>query len=255
MAAQTLRPRGRVGVVHVHSAHSHDSRDTLDELRLFALERGISFVGLTDHAEDMSAEAYGEYVASCRALSDDAVTLIPGLEFRFAGFTGLHLLALGLRRWIAPATPEAFLSQTEGVCGLTILAHPILANYTIPAAVTGRIDAIEVWNASYNTRYLPDPRAIQLLHRVRQARPEVVAIAGLDQHDCSNDRATRIVLQSVDGGEEPIAETRAGRFKNIGKTLRFDSAARLSRVQLGALSVARTVFDGIERTQERLARA
>ena len=40
MAAQTLRPRGRVGVVHVHSAHSHDSRDTLDGIPPMARQPG-----------------------------------------------------------------------------------------------------------------------------------------------------------------------------------------------------------------------
>ena len=44
---------GCVGVVHVHSDYSADGRDSLEQLRAFALERGIAFIGLTDHAEHM----------------------------------------------------------------------------------------------------------------------------------------------------------------------------------------------------------
>src|SRR5215469_5131451 len=98
-----------VGVVHVHSAYSHDSRDSLASVREFALARELRFVGLTDHAEDFDADRFAAYRAECAGLSDAAVTLIPGLEFRFEGYTGLHLLALGLTRWITPAKPEDFI--------------------------------------------------------------------------------------------------------------------------------------------------
>ena len=85
-----------LGIVHVHSSYSHDGRDSLAALTAFAAERGIGFVGLTDHAEDFSEARWHEYVAECAGASTDAVRLVPGLEFRFADFRGLHLLAFGL---------------------------------------------------------------------------------------------------------------------------------------------------------------
>jgi len=253
MVASTLRARTRLGVVHVHSTYSRDGRDTLDALREFALARGLAFVGLTDHAEDMQAATYARYVEECAGLSDDGVQLIPGLEFRFAGFTGLHLLALGLDRWISPATPDEFIAQTKGGAAFTIVAHPVLAAYRVPPAVATGIDAIEIWNASYNTRYLPDPRAIGLLHMIRRTRSAIVGTAGLDQHDCQNDRETRIELHRSDG--DAMAELKAGRFSNVGRTIRLDAAASMTAVQFGALSVARAVLDGIEHVHERWARA
>ncbi|MDQ6828962.1 MAG: PHP domain-containing protein, partial [Gemmatimonadota bacterium] len=152
-----------VGVVHVHSDYSRDGKDPLSRLREFALERGIAFVALTDHAEDFVSELFDEYVAECASLSDDRVRLIPGLEFRFAKHRGLHLLAMGLTRLIAPETPDAFAAEAPDAARFTAMAHPVLARYVLPESVAARIDAIEVWNASYNTRYLPDPRAIALL--------------------------------------------------------------------------------------------
>lgn len=243
----------RIGIVHIHSDYSRDGKDPLERLRDFALDRDIAFIGLTDHAEDFAPELFDEYTAHCRALSDERVQLIPGLEYRFAHHRGLHLLALGLRAWIEPATPEEFIEQAPPASTLTIMAHPILASYGAPEAVTDGIDAIEVWNASYNTRFLPDPRAIALLQRIQRTRPAVIGVAGLDQHDASNDRETRVLLERDQG--DPLAELKAGRFTNRGRTMRFDAAVSFSPMQLRALTAARWTFDRMERTQERLARA
>lgn len=241
-----------VGVVHVHSAYSHDCRDALPRLREFALERGLQFVGLTDHAEDFDEARFVAYREECAGLSDDAVVLIPGLEFRFEGYTGLHLLALGLTRWIAPTTPAEFLTSTRGTTGLTIAAHPVLFKYVAPPDVLAGIDAIEVWNAKYNTRYLPDPRAIRLLHEVRRTRPDVVATVGLDQHDAANDRRTRIIVDQ--DAADPLAQIRSGRFQNEGVGLSFGPAVDWPPYGLPLLEVTRWMFDRVERTQERLAK-
>lgn len=241
-----------VGVVHVHSAYSHDSRDALPALREFALARQLRFVGLTDHAEDFDDSRFAAYRAECAALSDAAVTLIPGLEFRFEGHTGLHLLALGLTTWIAPATPRDFLDMTRGVTGFTIAAHPVLFKYRAPDEVLAGIDAIEVWNAKYNTRYLPDPLAIRLLHRVRRARPDVVGTVGLDQHDAANDRRTRVIVDAA--AADPLAELRAGRFQNRGLGMTFGPTAEWPAYRLPLLEATRFVFDRVERAHERLAK-
>lgn len=237
MVHRPLTGPSPVGVVHVHSDFSHDGRDSLARLREFAADRGIGFVGLTDHAEDLTSERFEHYVSACAAHSDDAVQLLPGLEFRFSGFPGLHLLGLGLRRWIAPRTPEEFMRLASTTAGFTIVAHPSLAGYVLPSCVRAGVMAIEVWNAAYNTRYLPDPGAVELLVEVRRERPEVVAVAGLDQHDASNDRGTRVVLDRPSA--DPLAELRAGRFTNRGRTLRFEGHMSWGPVRLMALRALR----------------
>lgn len=243
---------GLLGTVHVHSDYSHDGRDSLAGLRAWALEKGLGFVGLTDHAEDLDSATFDRYLDECRALSDQRSRLIPGLEFRFAGYPGLHLLALGLRRWIEPATPAEFIGDAKAHAGFTILAHPVLPDYRIPEEVQAGIDAVEVWNTAYNTRYLPDPRAIRLLQEIQRRRPEVVGIAGLDQHDASNDREARVCLLEQD--TEPLAALRAGRFTNRGRTLRFDSRVSWSGARLAALGALRWGYDRVERMQDSIMR-
>jgi hypothetical protein len=252
----TPKAVGLAGAVHVHSAYSRDGHDPLDTIRDRARAAGIRFIGMTDHAEDFDAARFAEYRAACSSLSDDGITLIPGLEFRFARHRGLHLLACGLDRWVEPpATLEAFAGEVADAARLTILAHPILTAYRVPGIVRDCIDAVEVWNASYNTRYLPDPRAMSLLQVVRRTRPAVVGVAGLDQHDASNDRRTRVVLTDPRDLADPLVAIREGRFRNQGQTMSFAASAELMPVTLVALTAARAVFDRVEWTQERVARA
>lgn len=242
-----------VGIVHVHSLYSHDGRDSLEEIRDFAAQRGIGFVALTDHAEDFTATVWREYVARCRTVSSESVRLVPGLEFRFEGYRGLHLLAFDLAQWIEPRTPDEFIALAGAASRCTVVAHPILAGYAIPPVVRDGINAIEVWNATYNTRYLPDPRAFRLLHDIRRRRPEVVGLAGLDQHDRRNDRETRVVLG--DHVADPVVSLRAGQFVNVGRTMRFDSGDGISGARLALLRSVRWLYDGVERAQDSAVRA
>jgi hypothetical protein len=243
---------GQVGIIHVHSNYSHDGHDSLARLRELSLERGIAFVALSDHAEDFDAGIFAAFTAECARLSDARLRLIPGLEYRFAGFKGMHLLAFGLREWIAPETPADFARVAPGAAALTAVAHPVLPRYRIPPEVLDVVDAIEIWNAGYNTRYLPDPRAIRLLQQLRRRRPEVVGFAGLDQHDASNDRELRILLDLDE--PDPLAAIRGGRFRSRGRTMGMDAAVSWSVARLGALRVARLFNDRLERTQDKVAR-
>jgi hypothetical protein len=248
VAQGQVGPAG-IGIIHVHSNYSHDGLDPLERLREFALERGISFIGMTDHAEDFDSSRYGEFQEHCQSLSDARLAILAGLEYRFAGYPGLHLLALGLARMIEPGTPEEFCRQASVNARFTIVAHPVLPAYQVPESVANSLDAIEVWNAAYNTRWLPDVEAVRLYHRLARSRPDLVATAGLDQHDCRNDRETRVILQNP-AASDPLAELKAGRFVNRGRTMRFDSHASLGPVRLAALTAARWSLDRANRLHD-----
>jgi hypothetical protein len=90
------------------------------------------------------------------------------------------------------------------------------------------------------------------LHGARRDRPAIVATVGPDQHDRRNDRELRIVLDRA--AESPLAEIRAGRFTNVGRTMRFDPAVNWGTGRVAALRAVRLVFDRVERIQDRLAR-
>jgi hypothetical protein len=206
---------------------------------------------MTEHAEDFDAATWARYRAHCDRLSDEKVRLIAGLEFRFTGFPGVHLLAFGLERWMEPGAPQEFFDLAAGNARLTGAAHPVAYGYALPGEVAARVDAIEVWNTQYNTRYLPDPRAIELLQRVRRTRPGVVGFAGLDQHNAANDRGARVVLAGPDA--DPLAAVRGGRFRSRGVMLGFRPDVGWGPIRLGLLRAARAGLDAVSAWQDHRA--
>lgn len=239
------------GAIHMHSDYSHDGLDSLEMLRDACVARNIRWVGMTDHAEDLDAQSFAEYRAHCAALSDDALRFVPGLEFRFAGFRGVHLFAVGLNEWIQSGTFEDFFEQTRNVGCFIVLAHPVLCRYVIPQIVLDHIDAIEIWNTNYNTRYLADPKAIALFHDVHGVRASVVATVGLDQHDSRNDRGVRTLISSDDLAN-PVAALRAGRFTTVGRNASFDSTATIADFELRRLRIKRAALDTVNRLHDRV---
>lgn len=238
-----------LGAFHMHSDYSHDGLDSLEQLREVSIERGIGWVGLTDHAEDLDDDIYAEYVKHCASLSDSMFAYLPGLEFRFAGYRGMHLLALGTRGWYAPKTPEDFFAWASENAQFTVLAHPGTCRYAPASIVRDRIDAVEVWNAGYNTRYIPDPRAIDLYRSIAAQRPDVVATVGLDQHDSSNDRGVRTVFEA---DTDPVQQLRSATFTSMGRNLTLDSRATLPPSVIARLRVQRRLLDLVNRTHDRL---
>jgi hypothetical protein len=81
----------------------------------------------------------------------------------------------------------------------------------------------------------------------------VVGIAGLDQHDSSNDRETRVVLHRPDL-VDPLAALRAGPSSNRGRSLAFGARPDWGSGRLGARSGVRGVSDRLERVQDGAAR-
>ncbi|MDQ6828454.1 MAG: hypothetical protein M3081_06260, partial [Gemmatimonadota bacterium] len=91
-----------------------------------------------------------------------------------------------------------------------------------------------------------------LLHALRKRRPEVVGIAGLDQHDASNDRGTRVVVH--DETIDPLAALKAGHFHNHGSTIEFDPAVGMSKSRRATLVAARWALDVVDGVHERAVR-
>jgi hypothetical protein len=243
------RPRG---IIHVHSTYSHDGKDSLEELREFAVGHGFGFVGLTDHAEDLDARVFEAYTTQCSSLSTPTCTLIPGLEFRFSQYKGLHLLALGLRRWIEPHTPEEFIALSGESAAFTIVAHPVLVDYVIPPAVLDQVNALEVWNPGYNTRYLPDVSALEALNHLSSRYPRLLAVGGVDMHDRA--KFGELYLELRSSATEPLAALSRGDYRIVGKTMSLSARPPTPLMKLATLQWARRVFDPLNRVHGSLRR-
>lgn len=209
------------GVVHVHSVFSADGLLGIEEIAKRCAERGLSFAALADHAEDVDEAAMRRLVAACESQSRNGFALIPGLEYRLSEH--VHILALGQKRLL---TADSMIETLEAVSrdGCILVAAHCTAGSDLPARVLEILAAVEIWNVSRHTRFLPTRGGFAAYRRWSRAYPGLLAIGGLDMHSGREwgcevvlDRDCEITPDSV------LSELRAGRFCTKGRFASFES--------------------------------
>ncbi|HZR47707.1 MAG TPA: hypothetical protein VFA47_13435 [Candidatus Manganitrophaceae bacterium] len=174
------------GALHLHTTFS-DGEYTPEELKDHFQKRGFQFLMMSDHAEALDPEKMTEYVARCRALSDESFCMAPGLEFAYAdpmgpGSGSLHLLGYGVDRYEREENPLDMVHTIHRLGGLAVLAHPYPPHYPVIAPMEKFLDGIELWNTKYNGRFAPALWNYALLKETRGVHPEVLGFYGTDFH-------------------------------------------------------------------------
>ncbi|PYO03838.1 MAG: hypothetical protein DMD89_01135 [Candidatus Rokuibacteriota bacterium] len=203
----------RSGIIHVHSTLSYDGEHTLAELASFGRKCGYSFIGMTEHSDTFDDAKMKALVEECRRLSDGEFLLIAGIEFSCEG--NLHLIGLGIRQFTSASDPIVLARFIRAQGGLAIVSHPSRYGYEIPPALVGEINGIEVWNASNDSRFVPDRRVMDLWRRLRQHNQALVAFGGQDLHRITRQRQVKLVLGGQDGeltAERVLAHLKGGNF-------------------------------------------
>ncbi|MEI6499394.1 MAG: hypothetical protein WCP21_00045 [Armatimonadota bacterium] len=170
-----------VGAFHVHSAFS-DGNLSLEQLANVARAQQLDFVVCADHAPYLEADQVAALVQKCAELSDEALLLVPGLEFELEG---RHVVALGPGALLGELEAGTVVGAPETVRargGFTVWAHPAVTfAWTLGRPLQLAYDAWEVWNrrADGSSPCLPVLRALWKARR--RGRP-VLALAGTDFH-------------------------------------------------------------------------
>ena len=230
------------GLFHVHSNYSADGRLSLEELREECLKRNLQFMVVTDHAEDFSATRLQKFIDHCERISDERFLVVAGLEFNIDREREVHLLVVGLDGLPCENGPEAILKKIrEGKnSALTVMAHLSRSNYYIPPDYEKKIHGIEVWNAAYDSRYLPDHKAIRLFADLKKVNKRLIGFGGLDLHDHSGFRELRICLtNSCHNNQELLDHLKAGKFKIRGPFMSISSTPSFGVCKLSLLSLCR----------------
>lgn len=100
-------------VLHAHSAFSHDSRGTIDEIVAAAKDAGVRVIMFSEHP----AISYDYFIDGHRGLKD-GVLLIPGAET--GGFLAYPRQSIQNQ---TTGTPQAFADLVRSTGGLVFLCH------------------------------------------------------------------------------------------------------------------------------------
>jgi hypothetical protein len=168
------------GILHAHSTFSYDAKLSLSELKELLRSKGIRFACMTEHVDEMTAEAAHDFVKECRALSDDSFLFIPGFE---VPYRNAHVLMVGMDGFFGNYAPSIdALRQWTEKASFVILAHPVRNHFLVDDGLLGEIDALEVWNQQYEGKRVPRTRSLFLLDELRREKQELLATGGVDLH-------------------------------------------------------------------------
>jgi hypothetical protein len=166
------------GIIHIHTTFSYDGTLSLPDIVNLAKNRNIDFIIVTEHAEDFDDKKMQLLVNDCNTVTNEDFLVIPGLEFNC---NGIHILGIGLERYINGTDPEELIRKIHKNNGLAILAHT--ADYkNIPYERLNAVDFIEIWNPRYGERLSPSIKSMKILHEFRTMRKTFIACGGLDLH-------------------------------------------------------------------------
>jgi hypothetical protein len=219
-------------MLHVHTCFSADGELTPRTISRLARERGFGAVFLSDHFESLDYVSFGALVEECRWVND--CLLVPGYERSWSGY---HVLALGVDRWLDDPDPAVWAGKVRAAGGLVAIAHPGRYGHRIPEALLAVCDAVEVWNSKppYDGSFGPDPRAYELLGAGR------LPLCGQDLHGVRHLSSVAVELpDAARGGRELVAAIRRGDYRMTNGRVRYGrelSPAR--RRSLGAFHRAR----------------
>ncbi|MBZ0220453.1 MAG: PHP domain-containing protein [Candidatus Methylomirabilis sp.] len=235
------------GVFHAHSTYSHDGRCTLPELVSLCTARGLGFIALSEHAEDMNAARMDAFTSECKELSKTGVILLPGLEFGFSEYPKLHLLGIGVTSYIPPSDISLTIGSIREQGGLAVLAHPARNGHFVPEDLKGKLDGIEVWNAAYDSRYLPHHRSIMLYRSLKEMNPSMLAFGGLDFHTARNFRELDTVVKgSPADAKELLNLLRNGSFTSKGRLCTIGSRQEFGYMTAGGIRLGRVLLEGAD---------
>lgn len=242
------------GIIHVHSDFSSDGLCSIADLAGLAREAGFRFVGLTDHAEDLSSEDVEDFRRECEKHSDESFAMIPGLEFRCRG--EIHILGLGAAGHIDETDPVVIASQVRAKGGVAILAHPGRIGYQCPPELFTALHGIEIWNSPDDGRFVPPLAGLHLLREARMANPAIFGFGGVDLHWI--DQSPAVTLELSMNGTFPVSAgvvldfLRSGRFTVRGRYIAFSARPAANWLTFSSFSALRKLYE-VARTIREIA--
>jgi hypothetical protein len=209
-----------VGIIHVHSNLSYDGQHPLKEIAAFAKERGYSYVGITEHSTTFDEIRMAYLVAECRSLSDPTFCLIPGLEFTCEA--DVHLVGLGVEHFTDVKEPMAVARFIKEQGGVAIFSHPSRYAYKIPLGLATELHGIEIWNAGYDGRFVPNDRSIALWRTLRTQNKALWPFGGQDLHQITDHCHVEVTVLCQELSQAGILQAlRSGNFEISNRFFRL----------------------------------
>jgi len=233
------------GVMHIHSTYS-DGELTLRDLREQLVSAGCSFACIADHAEAFDTEKLGRYAKECELLSDERFLFIPGLEYECE--RRMHILGYGLLKRIGTRNPQEVIREIERLGGISVIAHPKDEMFSWIESFDTLPRGLEAWNTKYDGQYAPRASTFQLLERLQQRSPGLLAFYGQDFHwkRQYNEMFTWVWEDSIERGAI-VESLRSGKYHAVKAEIKLPANGKITDEQAAR-------FDAVHRRSLHIQR-
>lgn len=240
------------GLVHVHSILSYDGRHDVGEIAMHARRSGYAFVAMSEHSDTLTDDTMAAFVEACKRVSSAQCLVIPGIEFTCRD--NLHLLGFGVSRYTAERDPAAVARFIRRQGGVAVMAHPVRYAYRLPPDVAVHLHGIEVWNAAYDGRFVPNSETRRLLRRLRGEHGQLLAFGGRDLHAIENACGVHLEVSCEALQAEAVVDAmRRGRFSIANGFVRIDAAREGLWLTCHLLDLLWRLYRGAKHTRDKLA--
>lgn len=240
------------GIIHVHSNYSYDGEHSLAEIAQYAVTRGYSFIGMSEHSDTFDRKRMAEYVEECERLSTPQYVLIPGIEFRCEA--ELHVVGLGITHYTDAKDPVEVARFIHEKDGIAILAHPVRYDYQIPSGVLCAVDGVEAWNALYDGRFVPNDSSLTLISEARKKQTcSILAFGAQDLHRIRSRCDVELTVSCNELSKASVLRAlKAGHFTISNPYFRLDSTNDVGPFQLAQIRAARLTYNLARRLRDTL---
>lgn len=215
--------------LHVHTFHSKDNHQTLQEIFHAAKKKGLGAIAITDHNTTVGA-------AAAMKSAPDWLVVLPGIEITSEDG---HILALNVQKEIPKGlSARKTIESVHAVGGIAVAAHPYRKWSGLKESVirNNAFDAIEAINGR-NTRK-SNRRTLNLAVEL-----QLPMIAGSDAHKPKNIGAAITVFpDDVTSRKEMIRAI-------INKQVSVEGSGRRTKetISYGSNSIAKWMRRGMRR--------
>ncbi|MCK5027252.1 MAG: PHP domain-containing protein [Candidatus Pacebacteria bacterium] len=213
------------GVSHIHSKYSYDGTLSLSEIKKALVKEGLRFALMTEHTDELTEVEAKKFIRECKELSDKDFIFVSGFE---VPYRKAHILMIGVQEFVVSHADDITLPQWKEHAAFSVLAHPHCNQFIVDTVMKVVVDAVEIWNAQYDGKYIPRFKAVKLLNYLQKTR-DTKAFCGLDLHRKEHLGGPEIVMEMEQLTTKKILEKiRRGEYTMEKKTMSVSSKGKIT---------------------------
>ena len=138
----------RIAACHVHSEWSYDAAWTLPDLADEFARRGCDLILMTEHDRGWDADRWSRYQSACEAASNEAIQVVPGIEYSDPTNT-IHILVWGAEKFFGEGLEtKELLDRVKSSDAIAVFAHPERKNawQKFDPDWCESLHGVEIWN-------------------------------------------------------------------------------------------------------------